>query len=324
MANRDRKLILHIGMHKTGSTALQRTLAANRPALAEAGADYLDFGVNHSKSVARLFYMADGAKIFHRADSPTVAETRSELGALLERRTRPLTIVSGERFSTFDADEAAQVGAYFHRFFDRIEVVCFVRPPKSHVNSAAQERLKRGETVDEIAAAPRPPAYGCLDHFDRPDDAMTVTAEIYRPGIDVVGRFLDLCGLPAGSFAGPAAERINPSLSMEAAIILNAVNRTGIFRESPVGRRRIIAGLREIGGDRFLMPDAFLAEVAGTVATDRIGYVAGIDFSGTDIVGGAYGFERFDHLDGDQQKAVDTLCRRIEAQRRRQGAGGAT
>ena len=84
------KLVLHAGIHRTGSTSLQRALARNRAALAARGIAYPGEEANHQPLVWSLFRRQSGAE----AVLGLVEAARSEGAGTL--------ILSGEDFAIHD------------------------------------------------------------------------------------------------------------------------------------------------------------------------------------------------------------------------------
>ena len=56
------ELVLHAGIHRTGTTSLQRLLAKNRAALAAEGIAYPGEGQNHQPLAWELFRGQSGAR----------------------------------------------------------------------------------------------------------------------------------------------------------------------------------------------------------------------------------------------------------------------
>ena len=81
------KLVIHAGIHRTGSTSLQRTLARNRAALAARGVAYPGEGQNHQPLAWSL----------HRGQSG--AEAVLALAAEARAAGAGLAVLSGEDFA---------------------------------------------------------------------------------------------------------------------------------------------------------------------------------------------------------------------------------
>ena len=184
-------LVLHIGTHKTGTTALQETLAANRGALAAQGIVYprLDAReAGHHRLVTPWIDLAH-----RRYAGPSGIELWQ---GLAERHAggRDTLLLSSEGFSRARpqaVDFAALAGLVAG--FRRRSVVCYLRNQADYIQSIYLQVLKRGRWVDFDRFVA-----GCL-------------AEGYAGGM-----FLDYGALHARVRAGFAPEEIR-FLSYEAA-----------------------------------------------------------------------------------------------------------
>ena len=67
------QVVLHIGMHKTGSTAIQKRLEANAELLDRHGISFDDDSKNQLKSAAKSGISSSGARSFVRPESATTA-----------------------------------------------------------------------------------------------------------------------------------------------------------------------------------------------------------------------------------------------------------
>lgn len=116
------RVILHIGLHKTGTTFLQDSLAANRAALARHGVIYPEIGRanGHHALVTRWQPLPEHLC----ADTPAIDLWRG-LARLADGRNT--VILSSEEFSRGDRRvDLAEIRALLAAF-DRVEVVCFLR-----------------------------------------------------------------------------------------------------------------------------------------------------------------------------------------------------
>ncbi len=154
-----RQLFLHVGMHKTGSSSIQETLHHNQPLLAEAGYAYLNQAINHSWLLHSAFAEAPQALPANRragignaaAGAAFAATCRKQLLTFLGEAKQDRLILSGEAISMLgDAETAAMLQA-FRAHVDRITVIGFVRPPRSFIVSAYQQRIRGGRPGDTIS-----------------------------------------------------------------------------------------------------------------------------------------------------------------------------
>jgi hypothetical protein len=118
-----RHLILHIGSHKTGTTALQQWLGGNATILASRGLGYLRSG--GEPHAHRLLSQVDPERSLpggHRVHNPQkFAEALSEL-------PQDTVVVSSENFSFFlDPETIKTLADTVKPMFDKVSVVCYLR-----------------------------------------------------------------------------------------------------------------------------------------------------------------------------------------------------
>lgn len=231
--------LLHIGLMKTGTTALQHAASAHRADLAEHGVCYPGQGVNHLYPVCalmgrRLGWSASGAAA---PDLRWWRELMDEVRAAGDGRV----LISHEFASECDDEQAA-------RFVDELGpstyVVITLRGFATLLGSSWQQYVKAGRRkafhpwLREVLAEP-PRSSNLARAFYRRHDQ----AAIVRRWLDVVGperlivvvadreqpsllpdAFSDLLGLPRGFLrdAGDVGE--NRSLSWPEAELLRQVN----------------------------------------------------------------------------------------------------
>ena len=154
----ERTCILHIGMHKTGSSSIQRTINANLPILQDRyGIGSHAQQVNHSTFASAMANSADEVRPLPVPGLDTPESMRRHALSALEmlketlQTTRPQRFVlSGEGLSIMRADGVVRLREFLAPHFDRFQVVSYMREPISYANSAAVQRVKAGATFDWI------------------------------------------------------------------------------------------------------------------------------------------------------------------------------
>jgi hypothetical protein len=132
-----RKLVIHIGNHKTATTSIQRALFANRAHLRKQGFEL--FSQNPDGSLRRMgnihpwIIKEPGSRRVIRADLPDV------LGALTGN-----VILSSELFSwVFNEHEIRKFQAGLAKYFGQICIVSFLRRQDQHVISHYQQASRK-------------------------------------------------------------------------------------------------------------------------------------------------------------------------------------
>jgi hypothetical protein len=123
----DRRLILHIGLHKTGSTAIQRTLLENRACLRDQGIEYPDIGFllfGHHNLVRDL-----------QSDPPSYAAMSAKIMEL-----QGTVVISSENLARIAPRYARALRDSLP--FDEVAIVCYVRSFIKIIYSWWQEEVK--------------------------------------------------------------------------------------------------------------------------------------------------------------------------------------
>jgi hypothetical protein len=138
-----RETILLIGPHKTGSTALQQLLAANRQRLEADGIYYptLETGTWAESAHHSLVVALQANR--HLPDNLT---------RLLESHPLPRLVLSSENFCRLDESQAAHLRD--HLASDKVQIIYVLRRPDRILISFWQEMVKHGlgQRLDEFAA----------------------------------------------------------------------------------------------------------------------------------------------------------------------------
>ena len=248
-----RKCLLHIGMHKTGSSAIQQACFFNRAQLSrEFNIHYFSEFQNHS-ALAPCFLKSPD-QYFQRVflKHKNLAESQSYYAGLKARLTAEINkmkggtfLLSAEGFTKFTLAEAQRLGDFLKPLFDEIEVFVYVRHPFTYANSAAQQTLKGGQTFADISTSlfdlnavgfnaegrsSIHPAYQYrIEKYQKIFGKKNVTIREYDRAklLDqsIVSDFFQHAFKLSSKKLFKQDEAINPSLGMEAAFLLESLNR---------------------------------------------------------------------------------------------------
>ncbi|MFW5330740.1 hypothetical protein [Hydrogenophaga sp. ZJX-1] len=235
-----KRIVLHVGMHKTGSTAIQASLAGYRdgvfeyaplPPAVEADRQR---AYNHSflintafdrghKRAGKLLKFGVAASDFDRVQ----AQCRDALEACLRASEAEVLILSAETITGFDPDSTRELGALLRQYASDIQVCAYVRDPFGYVKSATQEWIKWGYTGDHL----HPLSYrNNFVHIEDVFGADCVSYRLYRRekllNGDVVADFGSWIGLKK-----EPAHRLeaNVTLSTDAVMCIYALNSHPMF-----------------------------------------------------------------------------------------------
>jgi hypothetical protein len=230
-----KKIVLHVGMHKTGSTSIQASLAgyqdgvfeyAPLPPAVEADRSRAHnhsllintaFDIGHKKA-GLLLQLGVAVCDFDRVQM----QCRDALEACLKACEAEVLILSAEAITGFDPDATRELGALLCRYADEIEVYAYVRDPFDYVKSITQEVIKWGHAGDFL----HPLSYQHnFDHIEDVFGAERVFYRLYRREMlldgDVIADFVSWIGLQGNP---PRRLEANTTLSTDAIRCIYALN----------------------------------------------------------------------------------------------------
>lgn len=288
---------LHIGMHKTASSACQLVFEENRELLARQGLRYFrSFDPNHSYFLIRFFEVdrRDFAKLINsRHVDPRYATESDALwrswADFLEETARAGddALVSAEVGGFLAEESVIRLRDQVLAHFDRMIVLMLVRPPLSFARSAAQQRLKGQHSLEGLRFLPDPQYRRRLGAYEQALGARCIRLELFCAERMVDGdparTLLAMTGREGSAVAGIAAPLVNEALSVRGAKLLSALQT---IRRDPAAEERFPAVMREalqamrtrfdyaglLAGDyagRMLPP--FWQSVARGIAGERFG-----------------------------------------------------
>ena len=280
-----RRIYLHVGQHKTGTTWIQNVLDHNRARLAERGICYPDLGACHGWPLVFLFARGDdidrlGPMIGQRrrhSNPKRKARNLEILNAALDDPKWRKIVISGEQLcDMLRWNEVRAMGEALQREGTEIRVIFYAREPLGYAASMTQQRLKAGLTLKELRAEPPTPDYRRrLQKYFRFFGRENVEIRVYdrkrlKDG-DVLADFMDAIGEPEIALDAPASLAANSSMSGRAARVLDWRNRL-FKRISPTFARRhppwLLPSVARLPGPRFSLPRAVKADVTRRSAQD--------------------------------------------------------
>ncbi|MEO0919023.1 MAG: hypothetical protein AAFY31_18930, partial [Pseudomonadota bacterium] len=271
-----RTAFIHIGMPKTGSTAIQSACDRARHDLSAAGYHYLGGDRNHGERLSLAFW--DKPDALHLAglrwrDGTAALVYRDEVQAKLAEEidaTPQNLVVSGEDLSNFRATEVERLRRFLAKRFDRVQVIGYLREPLSWAISAAQQATKwSGDLLDDLFDAPRMPDYANrFGHWIAAFGADATDLRAYG-GSDILTDFAAAIGLPRPL---PPAPRLNESISNQTAILFSHANRIAPpfvdTRHNPL-RSFDLTQVARVPGQAFTLPRETVEACFDTLAAER-------------------------------------------------------
>ncbi len=133
------ELVIHLGDHKTGTTALQGALTAG--AIRIDGAAPFYQGPHHHRLALPLMP--------RNADLALARERLAEIGRLLDQSSAPTGVLSSEHFEYVAPERlAALIAEVLPQYRDRLRLVAYVRPHVDRFVASFAERTKMGLQTD--------------------------------------------------------------------------------------------------------------------------------------------------------------------------------
>lgn len=220
-----KKLVIHLGDSKTGSTSIQSTLA-NRKWESDAHTLFYSAKFNHSR-------LAD--TLYRKSCEKFRAERFQSVARKLNRSDADIGVISAEQFEFCNPKLLSDaIGEYLPQYKDNLQLVSYIRPHTSRILSSYAQQIKRGVYGGEL---------GQFCHYffqekkrihysERCQSWKDVFGDAYivRPlipallkGGDVVTDFLYLC-FDDDQFSVRALIRNNESLGVEDLSVLRHIH----------------------------------------------------------------------------------------------------
>jgi len=262
------EVVLHIGMHKTGTTSIQRSLR-----------DFDDgsvrmarlFDENHSIPIYSLISKKKYEYQVHRNHGRTPAQI-DELNRQTERDLeaelsldRQVVVLSGEDIVMLDREEVDSLVTLLKRYAKKVRVLAYIREPSGFASSALQQYVVGGLLKMTI---PNPNFKGRFLSFiqcDKIDKFEFV--EFKRSGFVQDSVVLDFCnrvgiGMDGSDFT---EKRVNEGLSFECVQLIYHFNKFGMPAKGSSlltnSRMEMIYHLQhQIAGSKFKLREEWVYE----------------------------------------------------------------
>jgi nucleoid DNA-binding protein len=227
------RCIIHIGMHKTGSTSIQWSLEGfedNRFFYARLGN-----GGNHSLPIYSMFMNNPERHHLHRAGGRDpesvqayIEQVRADLDRTIVAAQGRTLLISGEDISVLPKPHLAKLRDYFGGRFEDMTIVGYVRPPAAYMASNFQQRARHAwlESVEPKAMYRNyQETFGKFDHvFGREK----VQLWKFDPGVFPDGCVVqDLCARIGVVLPKERIVRLNESASRQAIAALYTYGKLG-------------------------------------------------------------------------------------------------
>jgi hypothetical protein len=276
-------IFLHVGMHKTGSTAIQSAFSGFDDGMTK----YAALGYeNHSIPFFTAY--SGNHQSYHIWKSAGLSPDQIEqkktacleaIRVAVSSAGEKRLIFSGEDISLLPKPALVEVFELFKSQGKNAKIIFYVREPVSFIRSNYQEEIKSGRN----ASSPFPPKYRFrIEKFIHVFGADNVVCRVFDRNLlhdkDIIKDFAKVIGVVPPS----AGRSDNVSLSTEAVKVIYQMNQmVSAFEEKKEvlqARQRMLEHVRVLLPGRFTIPASLLA---GLVEQDDVNWLfaeTGIDF----------------------------------------------
>lgn len=300
-----KRIVLHFGLPKTGTTTIQNVMYAHRDRLLAESVYYPALQSNLTTPLCTMFLPDPRVHIENRiaALSAELAVTNAQrfqraLEEEISGGAWTTLVLSAEGVSNLSRQSLGKLKSWAEQFATEWIVLICVRDPLTYTRSVIQQLLKGGETLHELyERLPLPDFQGKINNAmavfgkDRLQVFSMHAAATSRGGL--VGHFAGVLGLSETLIRDLCAgsNRENESMSQEAVLVLDSLNRLVPMFPSGGGVRvnsgRQLDIISRIRGSKFELPPEVRARVVAESANDNEWLFSefGIDlrYTGSDV-----------------------------------------
>lgn len=292
------KAIIHIGMHKTGTSSIQASFHSKPPK----GCDYLRHAGTNLNGWARLMFEGQ-AEIAQLATY--AGKSQDELGALrdktdqnsvaaLQKMSEDTVILSAERFTYMNDEAVASFRKWVDSQFDDYAVYAYVRDPMPFVRSSFQQRAKSLAVLKNFL--PDMPNYQSrFEKFETSFGTDKLHYRMFRPNQlenrNVVEDFAKWIGT---DYTDADTIKENEGISLEALAFLVTITLADERTKLPQRKlNQLVTALQKHKGSRWRLSDNRVAEINKQISAD-------IDWMDARLP------EKLDRGDTSDNTAIDT------------------
>ena len=254
-----KRAFLHIGLSKTGTTAIQTSLSESRQTLSHNGVLYPGTEVDHALLLP-TFHQLGPDHYRYRNAGVSPADAQRQSSAFVEMLTKEAEGFSGDLLLSSEYLQNMNPAAWekLKSFIEGLgyepHVICYVRHPVSHATSSIQQNVKMGfKPLEEQLTTPnwpraRPHLQPVLKVFPKDNVHLRRFEDARQDGIEI--HILKAIG-----YSGPldqiARSEANSSLSMTGVMLADARTRMNLEGQNADEVNKF---LFRIGGSKFSLP----------------------------------------------------------------------
>lgn len=261
-----KRAFLHIGLSKTGTTAIQVSLSKSRSKLLANGLFYPGNETDHALLLPTFHQLGPDHYRYKNAGVAPAEALRQSQAFLKQfeqklRRYSGDVLMSSEYLQNMNTAAWSKLCHYLENLGFEVHILCYLRHPVSHATSSIQQDVKMGNTrLDELLEEPRWPR--ARQHLVHVMKVLPKERIHLRRFEDARADGIEIDILRQIGYGGPLdeIERVNVNTSLSMTGILLADARTRINAEG--GNADAVNNfLFKIGGPKFALPPRTVKKV---------------------------------------------------------------
>lgn len=236
-----KKLVIHIGTPKTGTTSIQKTLGVSNKRLREYGLFYPDIKpFNHSDTFVPIIVENPDDFVMFKIRDLTEKKVEMYKEMWIREFSNPepgCYIVSAESLSIVNKKEVSNVKEFVSQYFDEVKIIVYVRELTAFISSLIQQHIKIGTTsysIEELLALysseQSPYSYtNCIKHWLEVFGEQNVIVRPFSKKSfykeDLIQDFLNVIGFSHVDMKSLTNIYANQSIGYNGVLILSALQQ---------------------------------------------------------------------------------------------------
>ena len=234
-----KRIVLHAGLHKTGTSSIQENCFKHREWLRLRGIVYTSFKfedrelVNHSDPLASMASKPGKYGLLRRLK---IEQTPGKATRLFSRQWEQLfehpegdtLVLSAEHVGQFNEKDMEALRRYLESHSQTLEVIAYIRSPQSSLESILQQQSAsnvRSPEPESLIGLVKQRYQRIHGTFSDLLQTVNFHQAVEHP-TGLVGSFFCLLGLPPEDVSKLQFNYANERMSMEAFKLMDAINRT--------------------------------------------------------------------------------------------------
>lgn len=236
MSKKYRQIVLHAGLHKTGSTSIQASCQDHRELLQAHGFHFPVFELgsrrfsNHSDPITAALlhdhsYGWSWRLRDHEDETSARAGFCAQLSDILDNPPCERLLLSGENVCIFHDGDQQILRQHLLQYTDDLRVVAYIRSPMEAIHSMMQQHSwgRRSNPLEKVLGQVQERCENLQRNY--PQELEVYNFHSARQSLGgLVGHFFGTLGVPASAIESVSFRHANSSMSQEGYDIAHAIN----------------------------------------------------------------------------------------------------